>query len=306
MVGVFFLQKTGHLSKTAASIIVPCKNEGPNVKMTVDSLLAAWPECKTEIIVVDDGSTDGCCGFLQESSPYKTVKFIPAPGLGAAQARNLGASAAQGEYLLFCDAHITVHAGWLEKLLGTLGQPGVDGISPAVASLENPAAIGYGQTWNKNLEIVWLPSPPGGAAGEVPLLPGGCLALPAGVFHQVGGFDRGFIVWGHEDVELSLKLWLFGYRLYVNPSVKILHLFRKKHPYRVTLDHVHHNMLRMAFSHFSKGRLEKVIDLVRANSRPEKLLQKVLKGGALAQRRDYFNRREYDDDWFFNKFKIAF
>lgn len=292
--------------ESSVSIIIPCKNEGPNVKMTVDSILAAAPGENTEIIVVDDKSDDGCCRFLQEDHKYRMVNLISAPGVGAARARNLGASAARGEYLVFCDAHIIVPEGWPENLLETFKHPGADAASPAIASLENPAAVGYGQTWNGRLEAIWLPPPADMGIKAVPLLPGGCLAVRAGAFREVEGFDNGFIVWGYEDVELSLKMWLFGFGLYVNPSVKILHLFRKKHPYPVTMDHVHYNLLRMAYSHFNNERIDKVLDLIRTSGRPEKTIRRVLNGGALEQRLHYFARRKYDDDWFIKRFGIDF
>lgn len=291
--------------KFKASIIIPCKNEGPNVKMTVDSILAVSPGDSIEIIVIDDGSGDGCCRFLKEGREYDRVNLIVSPGLGAAQARNLGASSARGEYLIFCDAHITVPEGWPESLLEAFKHSEIDAVSPAIGSLENPAAVGFGQTWNDRLEAIWLPPPASMSIRPAPLLPGGCLAIRADAFSQVGGFDRGFIVWGHEDVELSLKLWLFGYRLYVNPSVKILHLFRKKHPYPVAMDHVHYNLLRMAYSHFKYERIDKVLDLLEPSGQSEKIVRSILKGGVMEQRLHYFAQRKHDDDWFMKKFEIA-
>lgn len=289
-----------------ASIIIPCKNESANVKMTVDSLMANTPSRGAEILVVDDMSGDGCCRFLQTDARYSKVQYILSPGLGAARARNYGAAAAKGEYLIFCDAHITVRQGWLESLLNTFNRPGVDAVSPAIGSITNPAAAGYGQTWNERLETVWLPPPAQMETIRAPLLPGGCLAVRSSAFQQVGGFDRGFIVWGYEDVELSLKLWLFGFGLYINPKVKILHLFRQKHPYQVTFDHVNYNLLRMAYSHFNNARIDKVIALVKPYGKSEKLIRKVLKGGVLDQRQDYFRRRKRDDDWFMSGFQIPF
>lgn len=274
--------------------------------MTVESLMAALPSHGTEILVVDDESQDGCCRFLQIEPGYSKVHYISSPGLGAARARNYGAAAAKGEYLVFCDAHITVQDGWLESLLNTFNHHGVDAVAPAIGSITNPVAVGYGQTWNERLETAWLPAPAQMEITSVPLLPGGCLAMPSSVFHQVGGFDCGFIVWGHEDVELSLKLWLFGYNLYINPTVKILHLFRQKHPYLVTMDHVYYNLLRMAFSHFNYDRVDKVMAMIRPHGKSEKITRNVLKGGVLDQRQDYFKRRQRDDDWFMTEFQIPF
>lgn len=289
-----------------ASIIIPCKNEGRNVKMTLDSLLAASPANRVEYIVVDDGSDDGCCDFIKENSRYSRVNFISSSRLGVSRARNLGASAARGEYLIFCDAHVTVPAGWPDDLLDAFSLDGVAAVSPAIGSLDNPGATGYGQTWNERLQVVWLPPPPEMKIAAVPLLPGGCVAARRDVFRQAGGFDPGFIAWGHEDVDFSLKLWLFGYRLFIAPQVKILHLFRRKHPYPVKMEHFLYNMLRMAYSHFKQERIEKVLDLIDESGSAKKINERVLKGGAGEQRLDYLARRKHDDDWFMQKFKIPF
>lgn len=300
------MAKNAHYLKPDVSIIIPCKNEGGNVKMTVDSLIAALPFNGTEIIVVDDMSQDNCCSFLQTDSNYSDVQLISSPGLGAARARNYGATAAKGEFLVFCDAHITVQKGWLEKLLNTFKNTGVDAVSPAIGSIANPTATGYGQTWNDRLETVWLPCPDRMEIAKAPLLPGGCLVIRSSVFQAVGGFDQGFIVWGYEDVELSLKLWLFGYRLCINPAVKILHLFRQKHPYQVSFNHVNYNLLRMAYSHFNNQRIDKVIDMVKQHGKSEKIIRSVIKSGVLDQRQDYFKRRKRSDDWFMSEFQIPF
>ncbi|OPX90295.1 MAG: Poly-beta-1,6-N-acetyl-D-glucosamine synthase [Pelotomaculum sp. PtaB.Bin104] len=289
-----------------ASIIIPCKNEGANVRMTVDSILAVMPDDGYEIIIVDDSSSDDCCLFLHERAPDKKINIISSPGLGAARARNLGAQEARGEYLVFCDAHITVPEGWPENLLKAFLDPEVGAVSPAIASMDHPDRVGCGQTWNPSLETLWLPPSKIRNLTAVPLLPGGCLAVRAGVFRQVGGFDRGFIVWGYEDVELSLKLWLFGFKLYVNPSIIIEHRFRKKHPYPVKADHVHYNLLRMAYSHFNNKRIDKVIDLLETNPKLKKIIRSVIQEGAMKQRVDYFSRRKYDDDWFMSRFNIKF
>ncbi|MFP3589730.1 galactosyltransferase-related protein, partial [Paraburkholderia sp. SIMBA_055] len=72
---------------------------------------------------------------------------------------------------------------------------------------------------------------------ETPCLPGGCLAIKKDVFFDIGGFDKGFIVWGHEDIEISIKMWLFGYKCFIQPQVKVLHIFRKSFPYTVKASH---------------------------------------------------------------------
>ncbi|MCL6447244.1 MAG: glycosyltransferase [Armatimonadetes bacterium] len=50
------------------SLIIPCRNEGSYLQHTLRSLIEAKTELSYEIIVVNDGSTDGCCNFLEQNN----------------------------------------------------------------------------------------------------------------------------------------------------------------------------------------------------------------------------------------------
>lgn len=283
------------------SIVIPVKNEGNNVRSTLTSLLQCQTRFPLEIIVVDDGSTDNCCHFLASEQSTFPVKLITTQGIGAAPARNLGAEHAKGEYLIFCDAHLTFEPYWIDRLMELILNGTTDAIAPAIGSITEPHKVGYGQTLDERWGVVWNPHPQ--RPVPIAILPGGCFVIPKSIFLDIGGFDRGFQVWGFEDIEISIKLWLFGYRCYVHPNVKILHLFRNLHPYTVTHTHVYYNMLRMAYSHFKEERIascKKLIIHIDANE----LEREVLEFGAAAQRARYFARRKYDDDWLIQKFRI--
>lgn len=285
------------------SIIIPAKNEGENVRNTINSLLHSKTNYPFECIVVDDGSSDHCCNLISNRVDGERIKLITTTGIGAAPARNLGAEHARGEYLIFCDAHLYFEHYWIDRLISLLRSGAADAVSPGIASTEHPNYVGYGQSLNAKLGITWhrqqlQPT-------EVAVLPGGCLAITKAAFHDVGGFDRGFRVWGFEDIEISIKLWLFGYRCLVVPAVKVLHLFRKAHPYTVTNDHVYFNMLRMAYSHFNDVRIAQTKKLI-FHSNAALIEQDVLKHGAVAQRMRYLAKRKLDDDWYMQKFGIPF
>lgn len=292
------------MSGPLASVIIPAKNEGINVINTIKSVLGAKNEAPYEVIVIDDGSEDGCCRFLGETAWDPAVKLVSTPGLGSAKARNLGASKALGSVYIFCDAHIFVEDHWIDRLLDPILGGRVEAACPGIASHNRPHDVAGGFTWNEELRFTWLPRPP--KLSPSPLLPGGCLAVRAEVFREVGGFDRGLIVWGREDEEISLKMWLFGYRLGVCPDVKILHIFRERHPYTVTWEHVDYNLLRMAYSHFSTDRIARVIDLIKTHPNSHRVEQSILESDVLVQRRDYLVRRKRDDNWFFERFRIPF
>lgn len=286
------------------SIIIPCKNEGKLIKQTIESILQTPSRVPYDITVINDGSTDGCCAFLQNrAKTYSSIRLINTTGIGAANARNLGAQLSDGEVLVFCDAHITVEADWLELLAAGVVDRGVGAVSPGIATMGKQIAIGYGMTWNEEMEVRWLTSP--GDVAEIPFAPGGCVAVSRDVFNDVGGFERGFKVYGYEDVEFSLKLWLFGYRVEVDPAVVIKHYFRTHHPYPITMGQYAYNAIRMAISHFSTQRIGKVINMYTDLENIGQLVaEAVFDSDALEQRSKYFKCRKYDDQWFMDKFQI--
>ncbi|MGG4451267.1 glycosyltransferase family 2 protein [Brevibacillus porteri] len=285
------------------SIIIPVKNEGDNVRSTITSLLNTRTTYPYEVIVVDDASTDNGCHFLQGQGQNEKIKLITTEGIGAAAARNLGVNHARGNYFIFCDAHLSFENFWIDRMMELILTKKADGVAPGIASMTEPHKIGYGQNLNQKLEITWYPKPTGPA--PVAILPGGCFLVTREAFMKVGGFDRGFRIWGFEDIEFSIKMWLFGYTCLVQPSVKILHLFRQVHPYTVAHEHIYYNMLRMAYSHFNEQRIEAAKKLVLYANASE-IADDVLTCGAAAQRVRYNTQRKFDDNWFFQKFQIPF
>ncbi|WP_417897198.1 glycosyltransferase [Bacillus haimaensis] len=290
-------------TKPFISIIFPVKNEGDNVKMTLDSLFSFPSKYQYEVIIVNDNSTDGCCSFLSYYDKKEKIKLIETTGIGSANARNVGAKDAQGEYLIFCDAHLTFEKEWIDKLIEPLITNKSDVVTPGIADMENPESIGYGQTLSPNMEIIWHTKQ--NSIFETAVIPGGCFVISKVVFEDVGGFETGFKTWGHEDVELSIKLWLFGYRCHVQTEVTIYHLFRRIHPYKVKPDDVYYNLLRLAFSHFNEVRIEKCKRII-TQRKAKIIVPLVLQDGVLKQRELYIKKRKFSDDWYFRKFGIEF
>ena len=92
------------------SVIIPTYNRWPLVQEALESVLAQsyrW----FEIVVVDDGSTDGTAEKLQEIAA--PVRLIVQPNGGVSSARNRGIAAAQGKYVAFLDSDDL----WLPKKL---------------------------------------------------------------------------------------------------------------------------------------------------------------------------------------------
>jgi glycosyltransferase involved in cell wall biosynthesis len=83
------------------SVVVPCFNAAPYIGATLRSVFAQ-PGFELDVIVVDDGSTDGSAGVV--AAQYPAVTLLRQPNLGAAAARNAGIAHARHDWLAFADA----------------------------------------------------------------------------------------------------------------------------------------------------------------------------------------------------------
>jgi len=97
------------------SIVVPAYMRPHTLQLCLDALAKQdFPPSAYEIIVVDDGSADGTAELARSAS----VHVISQPNTGAAAARNAGARAARGEFLLFTDADCAPVSAGLKRLSG--------------------------------------------------------------------------------------------------------------------------------------------------------------------------------------------
>lgn len=95
-------------SKYKLSIIVPVYNSVHFLPELLNSINSHFYKNKVELLMIDDGSTDGSLDIEQSFDNKKTTtidsKVIQVSHNGASNARNIGIENADGEYILFCDA----------------------------------------------------------------------------------------------------------------------------------------------------------------------------------------------------------
>ncbi|MBW9152825.1 glycosyltransferase family 2 protein [Clostridium estertheticum] len=290
-----------------ASIVIACRNEVNNLKRTVDSIMNSKNKLSYEIIVADDGSTDGSCDFININKEiYKDLKLVSSDQRSTSGTKNFGAKEACGKYLFFCDAHISVVDYWIDNLIETLEKNNADCISPAIKNMTGNG-ICYGATWNKNLEWTWVVKKPKYNVCEIFLCCGCTFGIKREVFEEIKGFDDHFKGYGYEDQELSLKLWLFGYRIILDSSVIINHLFKTSHTYTITSEELMYNFLCMVYLHFDTHNLAIAFNIARKNycfsSQAVKIM---LNEDLMSKRKEYFIKRTFDENYFFQKFNIPF
>ncbi len=284
------------------SVILPASNESVLLQRTVEQFAATLPE-HSEIIVVDNGSTDGSADFLLEA-PCPNIHLISTPeALGVAQARNRGLAAAQGEIVVFADAHIDLPTDWWQPIVCTLNRPNVGVVGPGIGVMGKPelsAACGQ-RIAEAKLRVEWL-SKQADEPYPVPTLGGGFMAMRHDTLKQAGAFDAGMPQWGSEDLEICMRYWLLGYEVWVAPAVTILHYFRRANPYKVEWGAITHNLLRVALLHLSQARLARVMAALKSDVKFEHALAHAVESDVWQKRADFTARRVRDDDWLFAKF----
>jgi glycosyltransferase involved in cell wall biosynthesis len=213
-----------------ASVVISVLNEGDRLVDTVESILAARAVPR-EIIVVDDGSTDGCSdALLGQRWRDGGVRVFRRDHAGIAPARNFGAIAACERVLVFLDAHCSVDATWLDPLLEILDRDQSAIAVPTIASTTAPDERGCGARIVNDLFAYRWVAPPASATSEVGVAPGGCFALARETFLDIGCLGA-LSDFGFEDVEFSIRAWRFGLPIIGTSKSVVRHDFRRSSPY---------------------------------------------------------------------------
>ena len=106
------------------SIIIPAYNVEQYIKPCLDSILQNSKESlsETEIIVINDGSTDNTLEILKSYNKHKNIKIHTTINQGVSAARNLGISLARGKWITFIDADDTVSSNLIDKSFSRLNK----------------------------------------------------------------------------------------------------------------------------------------------------------------------------------------
>ena len=109
------------------SVIVPCYNAARFLPGCIESLASQKAACSYEVLLVDDGSTDGSFELIEEAAKmHEGFVCVHQQNQGAAAARNTGMRMARGEYLLFVDADDVVSPSYVQALYDCVRAEGAD------------------------------------------------------------------------------------------------------------------------------------------------------------------------------------
>jgi glycosyltransferase involved in cell wall biosynthesis len=204
------------------SIVVPLYNKRNTVARTIESVLAQR-DAPFEIVVVDDGSTDGS-GEVAAAFGDR-VTLLRQANAGPSAARNRGASAARYDNLVFLDAddrltdgalaaHLRVRAKWPDVRLSFAS---FDAIENGVVS---PVRMADRIGGNSSEDTLWRG---GFHPAFVINVPAACFCIHRALLNEVGGYDEQLRCW--EITDLAFRLALAGGDIAL-PSGCIVEVFR--------------------------------------------------------------------------------
>ncbi|MCX7968833.1 MAG: glycosyltransferase family 2 protein [Armatimonadetes bacterium] len=213
----------------AASVVIANWNGKHLLEQFLPSVVEAIRDCD-EIIVVDNGSTDGSVEFLRSRFPQ--VRLITLPrNYGFSIANNLGALMAKNEIIVLLNNDMKPEKDFLEPMLEHFDDPDVFAVgakllrfdgSPDFTNLarlvvSGGVIFGTSELDGNRLKLVKKPE-------EQFHAPGGGSAFDRKKFLALGGFDPLFSPAYFEDMDLSLRALQKGWRIIYEPRSVIWHL----------------------------------------------------------------------------------
>ncbi len=219
------------------SLIVLTHNKLAVTRRCLPTLLRAAP-AGLELVVVENGSTDGTLEWLgefQHDARKNGVAMTVLPqttNIGCSTARNLAASGALGDRLVFLDNDVSVRSRhWLAGLGRALDEsPDAAIVCPKLVYPFAPHAIQCaGAAVTRAGRVVFagrgeaIDDPRFNAPREVQWAISACWMVRATVFRESGGFDEAFNPVQFEDADLCYRFRSHGWKTIYEPSVEMYH-----------------------------------------------------------------------------------
>lgn len=208
------------------SVIIACLNGAETINEAIESLITQQVDFKWEIILADNGSTDGTNQiFMDWANAYPDIqmRIIDGTGeLGKSHCLNVAIPQAQSDQILFLDADDAVAPGWLRAMVNAMKDHDFVACRAEHARLNKP-------------EIMRIRTE--SAAQTRPLrirhapycfhACGGMIGFHRRVFDAVGGFNPEFAAL--EDNDFCIRAYLNGYKLFFVQDAFCHYRFRTEH-----------------------------------------------------------------------------
>jgi len=254
------------------SIVILCWNDHKVIHNCLRSIFAGTRLTDFEVIVSDNGSTDGSPEFIRKT--YPAVRVIEnGTNLRFSKGNNVGIAASAGEYVLILNPDTIIPEESLDRWIQFAdSHPEAAGFGCRVLNPDGSyqrsarpfptiwrcwvTALGLGRLgyisdiFTSDEYVRWK----GDTERFIDWQSGCCVLVRSTLLKQIGGFDDQFQYY-YEDVDLCHRIWDAGYSIIFNPEVTITHLGGQsttdRFPVPFELDK-HRNRYRYFYKYFGE------------------------------------------------------
>lgn len=198
----------------SVSIVIPTFNGAARIGKCLEALLPQTAPISAEILVVDDGSSDGTADVV---SRYSGVRLISQANAGPAAARNRGALEAKGTIILFTDDDCVPTSDWLAAMTKPFEDPEVVGVKGAYRTRQKSLVARFVQADYEDRYRLMAALP------KIDFVDTYAAAFRRDRFLEMNGYDTSFPVACAEDIELSYRMSERGWKMKFVPTAIVYH-----------------------------------------------------------------------------------
>lgn len=277
------------------SIVIICWNDLKVIENCLRSIFEGTKMTDFEVLVSDNGSTDGSIEKVHAHFP--SVRVIEnGANLGFSKANNVGIRAAIGDYVLILNPDTIIHPGALDRWIEFADQHreagafGCKVLNPdgTFQGTARPfptvrrawiAALGLrplghlGRAFLSDKYVGWN----GDSEREIDWQSGCCILFRGDLLKQINGFDEQFF-FHYEEVDLCYRVWESGKPIRYTPTVTITHLGGQsvgRYPVRFAIETTR-NCYRYFYKHFGAEGAKQCRHVILANLRIRQALYGIL------------------------------
>ena len=261
------------------SVIIVNYNVRYFLELCLQSVQDALLEIDSEIIVVDNKSTDNSCKMVSEKFP-EVVLIENKENLGFSKANNQGVAKSRGHYILILNPDTVVAKDTFSNIIefaksrhnfGALGTKLIGGngefLSESKRGIPTPLVSLFKLTGitSRDTGRYYANHLKANETGIVDILVGAFMFMTRKVYNEVRGFDEQYFMYG-EDIDLSYKILNKGYQNYYYADSKVIH-YKGESTIRDAkrLGHFHEAMDIFYREHFKVNRLYDLVMYVGIN-----------------------------------------
>lgn len=207
------------------SIVILTYNQLSVTKQCIESIFKNTNINDIELIIVDNGSTDGTVEYLKNQNNITTIFNVV--NLGFAAGCNQGLKISTGDAVLFLNNDTVVTKNWLQPMINLLFSNEKIGMVGCVSNYVSGAQqvpVSYNDLSGLEDFAVKYCEEHAGEHKQVFRLVGFCLMIKKSLLDEIGGFDERFKYGSFEDDDLCLRALLQGYSLHIAYDSFIHHI----------------------------------------------------------------------------------